>query len=429
MTIHPGPGLAGPAARRTSPVPLAPPSEASDLRVTVVWVLVTVSLLSWRSDVYFSGGLDPVVLAKSVVSVVAFLLALGLWLRTDRQVEIGARTAIVVAIYLSATVIGGWAGGELFSSVVTAGRVALVVATVALLVQSVSMVRLIRTLSWALALTALACSMTGIPTALGGVRLEGTLLPLNPNQLAMMFGFPVIVLTWHAMAGRLTPAVISAMAVLLGLTWLTGSRTGLAAVVLAVAVVIMLSERVPVACFVGVVLAVPVTIYVAVATGLVSHYVDRGAATSDVGSLNSRTIAWKAAFSVHGDHWQELFGRGLAAKTVAVSGTYWNTQVVDSSWVSAFVQGGWVALLVLAVWVVLTLWGAARVARPGRALWVALWFYCVLWSITSSGLLDSYVLLILMATTSLAGERPMRHWASGATDAPVPLMLDPRQEH
>ena len=429
MTIHPGPGLTGQRSRQAIAVPEEAPAEASDLRVIVVWILVTVSLLSWRSDVYFSGGLDPVVLAKSFVSLLAFLLALGLWMRTDRQVEIGVRTAVVVVLYLSATVLGGWAGGALFSSVVTAGRVALVAATVALLVQSVSMTTLVRTLSWAMAVTAFLCSMTGIPTALGGVRLEGTLLPLNPNQLAMMFGVPVIVLVWHAMAGRLTPVRISAMAVLLGLTWLTGSRTGLAAVLLAVALVIMLSERVPVACFVGVVLAVPVAVYVAVATGLVAQYVDRGAATSDVGTFNSRTIAWKAAFSVHGGHWQELFGRGLAAKTVAVSGTYWNTQVVDSSWVSAFVQGGWVALAVLAVWVVLTFWGAVRVPRPGRALWVALWFYCVLWSITASGLLDSYVLFILMATTSLAGERPMRQWASGATAPPDAPQLDPRREH
>ena len=81
-----------------------------------------------------------------------------------------------------------------------------------------------------------------------------------------------------------------------------------------------------------------------------------------------------------------------------MTGTYWDTQVLDSSWVSAYVQGGWVGMTLLGLWVVLTGWGVLRIARPARAFWVALFVYCMLWGITASGLLDSYVLFILMAT-------------------------------
>jgi len=392
----------------------APPVSVAWL--TFVWLMVISTVLAWRNEVYYSGGIDSVVLAKSGISVVAFVAAYSLWQRSGRGLDIGVRTLSLVSIYLAATVVGGWAAGTLLSASVVAARVGLLGATLALLVLSTSSWTLMRTLGYALTLMAMACSLPALPAALAGARLAGGLFPLNANQIAMMYGFPLILLVWRAMAGYLSPSRIAAIVGLLGLIWLTGSRTGLAATLLAVAIVIMLSERVPVPAFVGVLLAVPAIFYVAASTGLVTHYVDRGGASGNVGNLNSRTIAWHAAFSTPKDFWQLLFGRGLSAKTVSVSGTYWDTQVLDSSWVSAYVQGGWVGLTVLGLWAVLTAWGACRIARPGRALWVALCVYCLLWSVTASGLLDSYVLFILMATTSLAGERTMRDWANGADD-------------
>jgi hypothetical protein len=399
------------------PAPVDEASESlspSTLRVAVVWGMVTVSLLSWRNDVYYSGGLDPVVLAKSLLSVVAFVLAYALWQGGDRTLRVGVRTCVIVFVYLSATVLGGWASGVLLGSIVTAIRVAIVAATVVLLVMSVPANKLVRSLAYAMTVVALATCFPGLPSALAGVRLAGHLLPLNPNQLAMMFGFHLILVTWQSMTSSPTPRWIAGFLALTGLIWLTGSRTGLAAALLGVAVVIMLSQRVPVASFIGVVLAIPAAFYVALGTGVLAKFVGRGAASTNVTTFNSRTIAWKAAFSAHQDIWGELFGRGLTAKTVAVSGTYWNTQVLDSSWVSAFVQGGWVGLVLLGFWALLALWGVAHIPQPARPFWVALWLYCILWSITASGLLDAYVLFILMVTVSLAGERPMRSWASMA---------------
>ena len=122
------------------------------------------------------------------------------------------------------------------------------------------------------------------------------------------------------------------------------------------------------------------------------------------------------------DSWRGLFGRGLAAKTVDVSGAYWNTQVLDSSWVSAFVQGGFVGLVLLVLWVLVTAWDTVRTARAGRPLWVALAAYCLVWSFTASGLLDASVLFILMAVTSLASERPAREWSALADASSLPRM-------
>ena len=404
-----GPGHpAGPAPDAAAPVSVPV--------LTFVWLMVISTVLAWRNEVYYSGGIDSVVLAKSAISVVAFIAAYGLWQRSGRGLDIGVRTLSLVSIYLAATVVGGWAAGTLLSAFVVAARVGLLGATLALLVLSTTSWTLMRTLGYALTLMAMACSLPALPAALAGARLAGGLFPLNANQIAMMYGVPSSSWCGGPWPDTSAPSRIGAIVGLLGLIWLTGSRTGLAATLLAVAIVIMLSERVPVPAFLGVMLAVPTIFYVAASTGLVTHYVDRGGASGNVANLNSRTIAWQAAFSTPKDFWQLMFGRGLSAKTVSVSGTYWDTQVLDSSWVSAYVQGGWVGLTVLGLWAALTLWGACRIPRPGLALWVALCVYCLLWSVTASGLLDSYVLFILMATTSLAGERTMRDWASGADD-------------
>lgn len=50
----------------------------------VVFLLVVAATVSWRHKTYFTGGLDPVIVAKGVLSVIALALAwharlIGIW--------------------------------------------------------------------------------------------------------------------------------------------------------------------------------------------------------------------------------------------------------------------------------------------------------------------------------------------------------------
>ena len=156
MTTH----ASGRARERGAPITQQGPApdEAAPVSVpvlTFVWLMVISTVLAWRNEVYYSGGIDSVVLAKSAISVVAFVAAYSLWQRSGRGLDIGVRTLSLVSIYLAATVIGGWAAGTLLSAVVVAARVGLLGATLALLVLCTTSWTLMRTLGYALTLMAM----------------------------------------------------------------------------------------------------------------------------------------------------------------------------------------------------------------------------------------------------------------------------------
>ena len=127
--------------------------------------------------------------------------------------------------------------------------------------------------------------------------------------------------------------------------------------------------------------------------------------------------AWQAAFDAPFEFWSSTFGRGLSAKTVGVSGTYWDTQVLDSSWVSAFVQGGIIGMALLASWALLSLTAAAGLPARERSLWLPLVAFALLWSSTASGLVDSYVLFVIMFLAAVCSERASR---TSETELPAP---------
>jgi hypothetical protein len=372
----------------------------------VTWTLVVVSVLSWRTEAYYSGGLDAVVVAKALLSVVALLRANSAWARAAHRSSIGVRSLLIVGAYLTVTVLGGWASSTLASSGVLAVRVAILAATVALLVSAYRRLDVLRALCAALVLVGLFTALTGASSLAQG-RLTGGVLPVSPNQLAMMFGFPLVALTWGIIYGQRFKFDVLMAPALLGLIWLTGSRTGLAAVLLGVGLVIVTARRLPTAVLVGVVTAAPVAVYFLSATGFIGGYFGRGG-TSNLSTLSSRTIAWQAAFDAPFEFWSSMFGRGLSAKTVGVSGTYWDTQVLDSSWVSAFVQGGIVGMGLLGLWALLSLATTAGLPAKERSLWLPLTAFAMLWSTTASGLLDAYVLFVIMFLAAVCSERASR---------------------
>lgn len=382
-----------------------PPASVG--RLYLVWILLLASLLSWRTGTYYSGGLDPTVAAKALLSLIALGVCVDSAVRARPRARLGPRTLALVLIYIAATMFGADANGTLLASTVLAVRLLIVLAAVSCIMIAYPLADVIRTAMISMALAGIVCAASGIGSLAHG-RLTGGLIPVQPNQLAMLFGPPVVWLVWRLVHGTSRPMLVVALFSLLGLTWLTGSRTGLIALLVAVIIVLLSAPRLPVGGFLALLAIVPGLFYVVLFTGTLTQFVNRDG-SGNVATLSSRTIAWNAAFSAPADFWQHWFGGGLAVKTVAVSGTYWNTQVLDSSWVSAYVQGGVVGITVMGLFALTAIAAAIRTARPMRALLLALIMYALIRSGLENGLIDSYVLFVAMLIPTLATElRPAR---------------------
>lgn len=378
--------------------------ERMPRQLLVVWVLVIVSLLAWRSGVYYSGGIDPIVMAKALLGSMALGLALHAYSSRASEWLLGSRSLFLTAAYCVVTVLGGWAAGDLLPSAILAARVMMVAVTVALCVATFGVRDSLRSGVAALSGIGIVCGLSGVSSLAHGERLSGTVIPLNPNQLALLLGPATIWLVWRLTRSRVhLLRNAGLLTLLLGMTWLTGSRTGLIALALGVIVVIVRAPRLPLGGFIALALATPVAFYVVAFTPILDTYIHRNG-TGKVTTLNSRTVAWSAAFNQPLDFWQHWFGGGLVVKTVAVSGTYWDTQVLDSSWVSAFVQGGLFGTLLMGLWVVTAFVTAAAAPARFRALIVALMVYAVVRSTLENGLIDTYVLFLTMLIPAMSGE-------------------------
>ncbi|MGI8867723.1 MAG: hypothetical protein ACR2F6_02430 [Mycobacteriales bacterium] len=384
-----------------------PGDRASYARLLLLWVCLVVSVLAWRAGVYFSGGVDPVVAGKSLLVLVALVIAFRETTQSAAGAAIGARSFCLVTAYLVLTSLGAMAAGSIFASVVLAGRVLLLAITIMLTVRAWPLADVFRSLLTAMAAIGLVISVAGARSFLSGGRLTGGILPLNPNQIAFLLGPPILGLFWRLLHGAGCRGDLAAVSVLLGLTWLTGSRTGLLALLLGLVVVVLQVRRIPVPAFVGLVLTLPALLYFGFATNVADSFFSRGG-TQSVTTLNSRTIAWHAAFSGGGGFWKEWFGGGLSVKTIPVTGTYWATQVVDSSWVSAFVQGGLIGLILLGVWSVVVLVSALRTPAPWRAFCSAVVVYVIARSVTATGLIDSEAMFLVMFAIAVSTESVTR---------------------
>ena len=369
-------------------------------------LLLVACTIPWRRATYFSGALDPVVAAKGLIGSLGLAMAFLMSRRLSRHTPLGARTLTLAGLYLAVSCLGGWAAGQAVPSVVVAVRVAMLLCSLALLIQAVGVSRLITAMIRSMGIVALFAVGTGIGTV-GSGRLQGAVPPLAPNEIAFLTG-AVLLLTVHrimeAQAGRWeTPLAL----VLFGVVWLTGSRTTAATLFLAVAVMVVQARRFSAPGFIAMVAAVPVVAFAALATSAVTDMLLRGG-DQNVTTLSSRTIAWQAALTMDGPTWQRWFGGGLPMKHIPVSGQYWQTQLLDSSWISALVQTGLVGLTLTVLWVVVTLGSAFRTPRPWRPLWVGLVVFIGLRSLLESGLFDASTSFIVFAMVSLMSERATR---------------------
>ena len=373
-----------------------------------ICLLVVIGSVSWRQKVYFAGGLDPVVIAKAAVAALAVMLAVHARLNARRPNAVGIRSSVLLLLFVLVSTFGGWAAGDGLSAAILAVRVLMVAAAAYLLMRTYSPDVLLRSLFAAMAVVGGLAVVTGA-LALGstGGRLEGGIPPLAANEIALLCGAPALALIWRNLAHRGRRLDLLMIIGLLGTVWASESRTGLAALMVAV-MIMVLQARLMRPALVGIVVAAAgAAVYVLLTTDLLASYFGRSDQGS-VATLNSRTIAWTAALDLPQTAWAWWMGGGLALKRIPVQGQYWNEQGLDSSWVSAWVQGGLICVLLLLIWAISALVAGWRTPQPYRMLITGILLFQIIRSFLESGLIDatpSFFLFMIITTLAESGSR------------------------
>lgn len=363
-----------------------------------VWLLVLASVVSWRKGVLYTGGVDPVVVAKAVLAVAALASAV-LLRRTSRSTRaVTMWPAVLVGVVVGLSLVGALAEGGFVADAVLAVRIGLLAATILLLVSVTAAKELLTTLLAAMALVGLVAAVTGIPTLLSSRgRLGGGLPPLEPNEVATLLLPPAIGLLLVVVRLGLRPLPVIGLVVLGGTVVATGSRTALLMLPVALLVMVVIERRLSAGTS-AVLLVGALAAYVVLAfSSILSSVALRGEGVGKLLTLNSRTISWNVVLSTPTDSWTYWVGQGLTVKSVPVVGQYWDTQVFDSSWISSLAQDGVIGTVLLAAYALGTLLATRRLGGV-RALGSALAATILIRSFVENGLLESSTTFLVFFT-------------------------------
>lgn len=400
----------------------------------IVWLLTLASVVSWRRGVYFSGGLDPVVVIKAVVGLAALAAAAWSFRRGQGRLRAGGRTLAFLMVYVSVSVLGAISDGNVPASLILTVRVVLIAVTIVLLAGTFPARTLLQSLLAMMALVGLCATVSGLETLGVEGRIYGVFPPLNPNEISLLCGLPALGVVHELSIGSMKNRTgLPLLAALLAAVWMTGSRTGLFAFAVACVLILLHARRLRVGAGLALIALVPTAFFVVTETPLVSSILERGdAAGADLLTLNARTIAWDTVLSTPPETWQRWVGAGLSVKQVAVEGQYWQDQVLDSSWISALAQAGVIGTAVLAAWSLSAVLGSLS-ARGVRSITTPILAFILIRSFLENGLVDSNVPFIVFLTVSLLVERvrttgqavgPEQKW--GGSGQPGPQVLHAR---
>ena len=369
------------------------PFVRTPFRLLFIFLLLVVSAVAWRKGTYYEGGADGVVVVKAGLGVIALVLAGTAPRRGAAWSELRAGLVPWLGLYLTIGSIGALLHGSGFPSLVLAARVGLLATTLILLFRCYPRHQVLSALTTAMVVLATFSSTTGISSLATEGRLYGGIPPLNANEIALLMSVPLVCLVWRCLHRVATTKEVLAIPPLLGIVFLTGTRTGLAALVVALAILVVMAPRVSLPVFGLSVTVLPAMIYVAYFTPVLDGYATRGD-TASVLTLNSRTVAWQAALDYPDGLTERLFGVGLSVKQIPVSAMYRHEQILDSTWMSAIVQTGVLGVVALALLVIVTLLRALALPPPYRSLTVGVLLMILIVSGLESGLFDASVAFV-----------------------------------
>jgi len=239
----------------------------------------------------------------------------------------------------------------------------------------------------------------GVAFSYGG-RLSGALWPIPPTQVAhysaVLLGCTIVL--WFA---RFVPSrtalvtLLAAGAALIG----THTRTALLALVVGLAVagasLFLGHARVRrTSALLGVISVVAATIF----APLIVTWLWRGQTLEEATQLTGRTKVWSSITGLQRSPLEEVFGFGLSNKS-------FKGLPIDSNWLAVYLDQGWFGVIVdAALIIILILLAITHRRGVRRALALFLVTYCVMASVTETGLGDAspYLLELVVAASLLA---------------------------
>ncbi|QNE48063.1 O-antigen ligase family protein [Glaciihabitans sp. INWT7] len=395
--------------------------------VFAVLTLTVVSVVPWRIGDLYDGGIDPVVIAKALLGGLSFGAGFLLMVRSPTRSSIGIRSLGLLAGIVLVSLDGAFAAGGPLAAVVLTVRIALVAATIVVVVRSAPPMTVLTALLAAMAVVTIVAAVTGLQSGLAGGRLAGGTPQMAPNVLAGLAAPPVIGLAAHIVHKGLRPWNVGLLVIHVAIVFATGSRTALIVVVVGIALAFLCGGRLAASTAIVTIAAIPFAYGLVAFTDTISTVLARGQTVEQISTLSSRTVAWEAVLSTPWDSWAKWIGVGLAAKTVEVQQRWRDVQVLDSSWVSVIAQAGIIGTVLLLIWMVWTTVEAVRTPSLS-ALAVPLMVILIVRSFTENGVIESSTTFMLFLSISLLLEpgtrfpSPLSHPVRYQMVEPLPVM-------
>ncbi len=231
-------------------------------------------------------------------------------------------------------------------------------------------------------------------------RLTGALWPIPPTQVAhyaaVLLGCTVVLWFGGAVRGRTALLTLLAAGVVL---FGANTRTAIFAMVtgLAVAGASMFLRHARVR-RTSALLGVLGVIAAALFAPLIGNWFWRGETLDEAAQLTGRTKVWTEIFGLQRPWLEDLFGSGLSNKS-------FNGLPIDSNWLAVYLDQGWFGIAIdAALLLVLLILAVAHPPGVRRATALFLIAYCLVASITETGLGDAspYLLNLVVAASLLA---------------------------
>lgn len=233
-------------------------------------------------------------------------------------------------------------------------------------------------------------------------RLAGIVWPIPPTQVAhyaaVLLGTSAVLWMCRVITDR-----HAALALAVSGAVIVATHTRTALVATAVALVVASASlflghvRVRRVSALGALGAIVVTTLFA---SELTAWVLRGQTAQEASQLTGRTKVWQAVFDAERPRVEQLFGSGMSDQS-------FRGLAVDSSWVGAYLDYGWFGLVVQgSILLLLLLMAATRTRGPQRAVALFLVVYCLVASITETGLStpSPYILDLVVAAALLVPE-------------------------